>query len=100
MKISNIVIFLMLITFTGSNSFAETKENCSKFSTDTVQGTIKKMKCDKREGKGITSKLAQKLKDDKFYQECSITCRELYEKSLYTEKNFVPYITDILEGLL
>ena len=45
--------------------------------------------------------LANKLKNDnEFYQECSITCRELYEKSLYTEKNFVPYITDILEGLL
>ena len=65
MKISNIVIFLILITFAGSNSFAETKEDCSKFSTDTVQGTIKKMKCDKREGKGITSKLAQKLKEIK-----------------------------------
>ena len=65
MKISNIVIFLILITFTGSNSFAETREDCSKFSTDTVQGTIKKMKCEKREGKGITSKLAQKLKEIK-----------------------------------
>ena len=45
--------------------------------------------------------LANKLKnDDGFYHECSITCRELYEKSLYTEKNFVPYITKIFDGLL
>ena len=65
MKIPNIIIFLIFITFISSNSFAETKEDCSKFSTDTVQGTIKKMKCDKREGKGITSKLAQKLKEIK-----------------------------------
>ena len=65
MKISNIVIFLILITFTGSNSFAETKEDCSKFSTDTVQGTIKKMKCEKKQGKGITFKLSQKLKEIK-----------------------------------
>ncbi len=45
--------------------------------------------------------LANKLKnDDEFYKECGITCRELYEKSLYTEKNFVPYIADIFENLL
>ena len=45
--------------------------------------------------------LANKLKnDDDFYQECSITCRELYEKSLSTEKNFIPYITKIFEELL
>ena len=44
--------------------------------------------------------LANKLKDDSFYQECSIMCRENYIKSLYNEKNFVPYITDIFENLL
>jgi hypothetical protein len=45
--------------------------------------------------------LAKKLKnDDDFYRECSITCRELYEKSLSTEKNFIPYITKIFEELL
>ena len=38
--------------------------------------------------------------DSEFYQECSSTCRELYEKSLSTEKNFIPYITKIFEGLL
>ena len=45
--------------------------------------------------------LANKLKEDEdFYQECSSTCRELYEKSLYTEENFVPYITGIFENIL
>ena len=44
--------------------------------------------------------LVNKLKDDSFYQECSIMCRENYIKSLYNEKNFVPYITDIFENLL
>ena len=45
--------------------------------------------------------LAKELKnDDGFYKECSVTCRELYEKSLYTEKNFIPYITKIFEELL
>ncbi len=41
-----------------------------------------------------------KIKDDKaFYEDCSVVCRSNYETSLYTEKNFVPYITDIFEGL-
>ena len=45
--------------------------------------------------------LARQLADDsEFYQECSSTCRELYEKSLSTEKNFIPYITKIFEELL
>ena len=44
--------------------------------------------------------LANKLKDDSFYQECSTMCRENYVKSLYNEKNFVPYITDIFESIL
>ena len=45
--------------------------------------------------------LARELKnDDGFYDTCSKICRKNYEKSLYTEKNFVPYITDILGKLL
>jgi hypothetical protein len=44
--------------------------------------------------------LAKRLRDDKaFYEDCSVVCRSNYETSLYTEKNFVPYITDIFEGL-
>ena len=44
--------------------------------------------------------LARMLKDDEeFYDGCSKMCRENYEKSLYTEKNFVPYITEIFEEL-
>ena len=45
--------------------------------------------------------LARELKNDtEFYDNCSKTCRKNYENSLYNEKNFVPYITDILERLL
>jgi hypothetical protein len=45
--------------------------------------------------------LARELKNDKgFYDNCSKTCRKNYENSFYNEKNFVPYITNILEGLL
>ena len=45
--------------------------------------------------------LARELKNDKgFYDTCSERCRKGYENSLYNEKNFVPYITDILGKLL
>ena len=45
-------------------------------------------------------KLANKLKDDKFYQECSIMCRENYEKSMYTEERCREYLTIILQDLI
>ena len=43
---------------------------------------------------------ARELKEDEeFYKECSETSREYYQKSLYNEKNFVPYITKIFERI-
>ena len=45
-------------------------------------------------------KLANKLKDDKFYEECSLMCNENYKKSLYTENNFKPYIKKVFEELI
>ena len=45
-------------------------------------------------------KLANKLKDDKFYEECSLMCNENYKKSLYTENNFKPYIEEVFEELI
>ena len=45
-------------------------------------------------------KYARELKEDEeFYKECSKISREYYINSLYNEKNFVPYITRIFEGL-
>ena len=45
-------------------------------------------------------KYARELKEDEeFYEECSKVSREYYINSLYNEKNFVPYITRIFEGL-
>ena len=46
-------------------------------------------------------KLARHLKSDEvYYGYMSKLCRANYEKSLYNEENFVPYITKIFEGLL
>ena len=45
-------------------------------------------------------KYARELKEDEeFYKECSETSKDYYQRSLYNEKNFVPYITRILEEL-
>ena len=44
-------------------------------------------------------KLARKLKDDKFYEECSLMCRENYEKSMYTEERCSDYLEMIFEDL-
>ena len=44
---------------------------------------------------------ARELRDDEeFYKECSETSKDYYQRSLYNEKNFVPYITKIFEELL
>ena len=46
-------------------------------------------------------KFARHLKSDEvYYGYMSKLCRANYEKSLYNEENFVPYITKIFEGLL
>ena len=46
-------------------------------------------------------KYARELRDDEeFYKECSETSKDYYQRSLYNEKNFVPYITRIFEELL
>jgi hypothetical protein len=46
-------------------------------------------------------KFARHLKSDEvYYGYMSKLCRANYEKSLYNEENFVPYITKIFEELL
>ena len=43
---------------------------------------------------------ARELRDDEeFYKECSETSKDYYQRSLYNEKNFVPYITKIFERI-
>ena len=44
--------------------------------------------------------LAREIKNDKgFYNEMSEKCKENYKKSLYNEKNFMPYIEKIFERI-
>ena len=44
-------------------------------------------------------KLTKQLKNEHFYKHCSAETIAHYKNSLYTESNFVPYITNILEEL-
>jgi|TARA_Y100000034_G_scaffold51266_1_gene63053 hypothetical protein len=45
-------------------------------------------------------KLVCRLRDDvEFYNDMSTLCAENYKKSLYNEKNFIPYIIDILREI-
>jgi len=45
-------------------------------------------------------KLAKQLKNDKvFWEECSLESKENFKNSFYHEKNYVPYITDIINSL-
>ena len=45
-------------------------------------------------------RLARRLKDGQFYEECSIMCRENYESSLYTEERCTEYLSLIFEDLI
>jgi hypothetical protein len=47
---------------------------------------------------GGAMRVAKELKkDSSFYDECSGTCQDNYNNSLFVEKNFMPYITEIIE---
>ena len=46
-KIFYITTFLIIFTFFNTNSFAETKPDCSKYSTKTYLGLLDKIRCKK-----------------------------------------------------
>ena len=47
MKILNIIVVFIMLQFTSSNTFAATKEDCSKYDTKTIMGTYDKARCEK-----------------------------------------------------
>jgi len=42
-----IIIFVLVAMFLSNNSFAETKNDCSQYSTKTLTGLMDKLKCKK-----------------------------------------------------
>jgi len=61
MKNIYILIFCVLIISISNNSFAEIKDDCSKYSSDTIVGQYDKWRCKK--GKPPREKIGKKLKD-------------------------------------
>ena len=47
MKILNIIVAVIMLQLVSSNTFAETKEDCSKYDTKTLMGTYDKARCEK-----------------------------------------------------
>ena len=45
MKIISILIISAFLILFNSNSFAETKEDCSKYNSETIVGTYDKWRC-------------------------------------------------------
>ena len=90
-KISYIITFLIVFTFLNTNSFAETKTDCSKYSAKTYLGLLDKMRCKK--GLPVKERIKPKKFSDlnplkprdktgKIISEKAIPCHELSTKNL------------------
>ena len=97
-KISYIITFLIVFTFLNTNSFAETKTDCSKYSAKTYLGLLDKMRCKK--GLPVKERIKPKKfsdlnpfkpreKSGKITQKKVISCHEL------STKNFVDLIAKL-----
>ena len=97
-KIFYIISFLMIFTFFYTNSFAETKPDCSKYSTKTYLGLLDKIRCKKGlpveerikpKKFGDLNPLRSKNKSGEISQKKIIPCHEL------STKNFVDLIAKL-----
>ena len=62
MKLLKLIPVLFVLTLFNTNSFAETKTDCSQYSTKTLVGQWDKMRCKKGKPPREKSKLGEKLK--------------------------------------
>ena len=92
------IVFLMIFTFFNENSFAETKPDCSKYSTKTYLGLLDKIRCkkglpveDRTKPKKFSDLNPFKPRDEsgKIIQKKVIPCHEL------STKNFVDLIAKL-----
>ena len=97
-KISYIITFFVVLTFFNTNTFAETKLDCTKYSTKTYLGLLDKMRCKK--GLPVKERIKPKKFSDlnpfkardesgKIIQKKVKPCNEL------TTKNFVDLIAKL-----
>ena len=62
MKILKTLIIFLILNFTNSSSFAETKRDCSIYNTDTLMGVLDKRRCEKGKPPRKKWNIGQKLK--------------------------------------
>ena len=62
MKILNIIVIFTILQFASSNTFAATKEDCSKYNTKTIMGTYDKARCEKGKPPRKKWNIGKKLK--------------------------------------
>ena len=97
-KIFYIMTFWMIFTFSNTNSFAETKPDCSKYSTKTYLGLLDNIRCKK--GLPVKERIKPKKFSDlnpfkprdesgKIIQKKVISCHEL------STKNFIDLIAKL-----
>ena len=97
-KIFCMIAFCLIFTLFNKNSFAETKPDCSKYSTKTYLGLLDKIRCNKGlpveertkpKKFGDLNPLNLKDKSGKIILKEAIPCHEL------TTKNFVDLIAKL-----
>ena len=62
MKILNIIIVFLILNFSSTYSFAETKQDCSIYNTDTIMGVLDKRRCEKGKPPRKKWNIGKKLK--------------------------------------
>ena len=62
MRLFKLILILFILALFNTNSFAETKTDCSQYSTKTLVGQWDKMRCKKGKPPRKELKLGEKLK--------------------------------------
>ena len=62
MKILNIIVVLIILQLTSSNTFAATKQDCSIYNTETLMGMYDKKRCEKGKPPRKKWSIGKKLK--------------------------------------
>ncbi len=103
-KILNIIIFLIVITFINSNTVAETKPDCSQYSTKTYLGLLDNIRCKKglpvevrKKPKKFSDLNPLKPKDEsgKVIENDKLTCHEYSTKTYTSTKTLTGLITKL-----
>ena len=103
-KIFYIITFLIIFTFFNTNSYAENKPDCSKYSTKTYLGLLDKIKCKKglpvkervkTKKFGDLNPFKPKDKSGKIVKKDKLTCDEYSTKTYTSTKSLTGLIAKL-----